>query len=775
MSGLVKVGEIPYTDVDLSGITSGATKLRTVASAVRDGTADIHSAWTPISQSYEGPGDETLFDAMTPIVPQGTTFGDDLDSVAKALDAFVTEVTPIVAKLQAYVTRGNQLHKDVKAFTPKQTTTEYGSSATTESWDQDETLNDENNAIINGVAAQVVAYQAAERTCANTIRGLSGLPPLHAMSGDGKDDPLGYGYKELPAGTKLPWGAASDRNESCSEKTVDFLPNLVKGVLVDGIWGTVKGVGTLFGVDGTGFHWETAATSWSGILALTGFDTKTMSRNPELQQQAWTDALKATVGWDEWGKDPGRAAGQAIWGIGSLVVPVAGEVGKVGAAGKVGDVAGTIGKAGKYLDLVDGGAWASKGLTSVLPKLGDLKGIVSKGLGDSLHGFSGKIADFKTSLGDFGNGHHGGAADAAPARAEAGVDAKAHADSGPQAHDGETTVHAPEREPALVGSGGGDHVSAGHGGSDATAGGSGGSAGGGAGHGAGQDSGSNTADGGPPDRGHEVNPSESFGRVPYGDGVANHAGPGGQPLVHDLTQPGSELPDGVTHVPDAVAPDPVRGDGSVSGDEPRYGDARSDHGDFNPAYAAPGDPLYQGSGHVNSATERLVTSTPGPDGYYGHHDDGTPLTRDEYVERYIKSDGRPRYPGNDGAAAGSRIEFTDPSLFDEYYSTSVDRMGGDNGGYFSFPGTSFEQRGLPPTNLRDPYSVFEMDTAAMKENGFRIQVSRVDPAFGQPGGGLQVQVLDPASGKALTVQQMLEGEPELGWRPTLVRKAMVLS
>lgn len=53
MTGVVKTGAIPYTDVQLEAITSGAASLRTVASAVRDGTADIVTAWSGISGSYE--------------------------------------------------------------------------------------------------------------------------------------------------------------------------------------------------------------------------------------------------------------------------------------------------------------------------------------------------------------------------------------------------------------------------------------------------------------------------------------------------------------------------------------------------------------------------------------------------------------------------------------------------------------------------------------------------------------------------------------------------
>lgn len=54
------------------------------------------------------------------------------------------------------------------------------------------------------------------------------------------------------------------------------------------------------------------------------------------------------------------------------------------------------------------------------------------------------------------------------------------------------------------------------------------------------------------------------------------------------------------------------------------------------------------------------------------------------------------------------------------------------------------------------------------------RISGVDPAFAQPGRGLQVQVVDPASWKALSVKQMFEGLPDLGWRPTVVRKAAVI-
>lgn len=588
MSGLVNVGEIPYTDVDTSGITAGAGKLRTVASAVRDGTADIHSAWTPISHSYEGPGDQELYDAMTPIVPQGTAFGDDLDTVAKALDDFVTEVTPIVAKLKTYVTRGNTLHADVKKHDGV--------------WDEDETLNGENNDIINGVANQVVAYQAAERKCANTIRGLSGLAALHAMTGDDPDDKLGYGYKELPMGTELPWGTAEARKESCGEKTLYFVPNLLKGVVVDGIWGTVQGIGMLVGIDGTGWHLDTLTDSWKGMGSLIGYNAADDSWSWGNAGEAWKGLGKATVGWDEWAKDPGTAAGQAIWGVGSLLIPVAGEVGKVGALGKVGEVAGTVGKAGKFLDLVDAGAWASKGLTSVLPKLGDLKGIVSAGLGDSLHGFTGKIADFKTGLGDFVHGHHGGDVEVPPARSESGADANAHA--------GGSTVEAPPvREPELVGAGG----HGGHGESGATTGHSGGDTGSGSGssggHGHGGDPGGSSGGSG---HGTDADHGGGAGHGSDADGGLDHGTDTG-------TQAGSDEP--AHHQPGTDdAPHPAGGEQNPAADArptPKPDEFDASRG----AQYDSGDPLRPGDPepHLPAETYNQATHESGWK-YFGRQD-----------------------------------------------------------------------------------------------------------------------------------------------------------
>ncbi|WP_255252602.1 TNT domain-containing protein [Curtobacterium sp. 'Ferrero'] len=56
---------------------------------------------------------------------------------------------------------------------------------------------------------------------------------------------------------------------------------------------------------------------------------------------------------------------------------------------------------------------------------------------------------------------------------------------------------------------------------------------------------------------------------------------------------------------------------------------------------------------------------------------------------------------------------------------------------------SFEERALPPSNLSAQYSTFDFDAAAFEGKGLKIEVSEIAPAFGHPGGGLQVRHFEP--------------------------------
>ncbi|MEZ3162039.1 glycohydrolase toxin TNT-related protein, partial [Microbacterium sp. BWT-B31] len=201
---------------------------------------------------------------------------------------------------------------------------------------------------------------------------------------------------------------------------------------------------------------------------------------------------------------------------------------------------------------------------------------------------------------------------------------------------------------------------------------------------------------------------------------------------------------------DAPAPaDP--GDGWTSGPAHRgdqidagYGEPRPDHGTLPDRYAPPTE--------VPADIRHLVTD---PDAPYGRGSDGQPYTRAEWEERYMGPDDRPVYPGNDGAAPGTRVTYTDMSAFRSEFGTTVDRFGGSGGSYLSPEGVPFEHRALPGGNLNAGYHVFR--TVDELPPGVRIEVSEVAPAFGQPGGGVQIQFVHETDG-VLSVEQLLSND-----------------
>lgn len=60
----------------------------------------------------------------------------------------------------------------------------------------------------------------------------------------------------------------------------------------------------------------------------------------------------------------------------------------------------------------------------------------------------------------------------------------------------------------------------------------------------------------------------------------------------------------------------------------------------------------------------------------------------------------------------------------------------------------------------------------IKEHGFSIEISRIDPAFAQPGGGLQVHVFG-ADGNAVRVPDLVEADPASGRSALMTREAFI--
>ncbi len=117
-------------------------------------------------------------------------------------------------------------------------------------------------------------------------------------------------------------------------------------------------------------------------------------------------------------------------------------------------------------------------------------------------------------------------------------------------------------------------------------------------------------------------------------------------------------------------------------------------------------------------------------------------------------DGNVRWPDNGGAVPGTKVVFNDAAAFTAAFGAWLDRVGEPTGYFLGVPpGTPWEQRSITPDTLGGKVFGYALDPTAASREGIEIHVSRVAPAFGQPGGGIQVQFL---RGRAeLTVNDLI--------------------
>ncbi|TQK18372.1 uncharacterized protein DUF4237 [Microbacterium sp. SLBN-154] len=792
MPSAIDPDAIPGKDIDPDTIELHAGTVNTVSGQVRDHGAAVHTKWQGMAAVYEAPESGIVLDLMQPVNTQSTQVGDNLSVVSQALTGFAEAVRPIKAALdqlrldaqafRAEIAGGVQVQELNPAYTAygsygttaasySGSWNAYGAAGSTSSaepveqyrtvtkeWHEVQEYVDRNNDLIAQVNAQQVLLWEAERDCANKIRALYGADPLRAAQSE--DDALGYGIEEIPEGTEMPWGAEVERTEGCGEATAKFVFKdfLWEGIAVGGIWGTVEGLGTLvlgynpatgdfFSGDAYGAAWGNlgnllfAGMANGGVLAPIfhadtlmqqfggdGFLPQEVRDFKAQADEAAINTGKALIAWDKWADDPGTALGESVFNVGTALIPVGGAA--VAGVKTASTAASVLSRMARVADFVDPAAWAVNGTM----RLG------SAGLG-SLDNLIGRLDNAPVDV-NLGPVEVYTATDSASAMRlldEAGVDPQnvfARVDEtgtpvlefpggviempagsfdnaaggGVRGGDGgaDGSVSAPVREPELVNAGGvrGETgpapvnaivdeapVRTETGGS----GGSGGDANTPSGGGAGSGDGSGPGDGSPPvDRGGE------------GDG---------------WTQ-------GPEH----------RG-GDI---DPQYGEPRADHGTLADQYAPPAE--------VPADIRHLVSD---PEAPYGRGSDGEPYTRAEWEERYMGPDNRPIYPGNDGAVPGSRVSYTDMEAFHRDYGDTIDRFGGSGGAYLSPEGVLFEQRALPGGNLNAGYHVFRLTDELPP--GVHIEVSEVAPAFGQPGGGIQLQFVDDVDG-VLSVEQLLSND-----------------
>ncbi|MFI0775319.1 ADP-ribosyltransferase, partial [Streptomyces sp. NPDC021212] len=321
------------------------------------------------------PEAERLFASTKPVKDRAETFADDLGTVSTALSEYATEIRPLVTKLAQLKTKATTFVNDNKDD---------------DDWEYDEDKVDEHNQLRDDITATVAAFWAAERTCHNKITALFGGTQMVAGDGSKAKNQYGFNADDLK-NAKLPWGDPVEEKHHVWEVGHWVKSFVWDGLIVDGVWGTIKGLGTLVGVDG----WDAAGQAWKGLAQLgTGLAISTI---PGAREAFWglpDDKLpswlrdsrntmkqtgKALVAWDEWGKNPGRAAGAVTFNVVTTVF-TGGAGGAAAGAGKAGAVAKALSVAGKAGRVIDPMTYVAKGAGAGLSKIGDItKGL--KGIG----------------------------------------------------------------------------------------------------------------------------------------------------------------------------------------------------------------------------------------------------------------------------------------------------------------------------------------------------------------------------------------------------------
>jgi hypothetical protein len=364
---LINPEAIPQYTGNLPQLEQDHAALKKDAGKVRQSGADIHSRFQGLSAYYKAPEAEQLFASTQPVKERADDFADDLETVSSALSEYASEIRPLVDKLE-------QLKVDASKFVSE--------NADDEDWQYDGDKVEEHNALRGEITATVAAFWAAERTCHNKITALWNGTQMVAGDGSDRKDQYGFSADDMK-NAKVPWGDPVEEKHHWYEAGHWVKSFVWDGLVVDGVWGTIKGLGTLVGFGG----WDAMGQAWKGLAQLgtglalsalpgvsTAFWTLPDSKLPSWLRDSRTamkETGKSLVAWDEWGRNPGRAAGAATFNVVTTVF-TGGAGGAASGAGKAGAAAKVISAAGKAGRAIDPMTYIAKGTGAGLSKIGDI-------------------------------------------------------------------------------------------------------------------------------------------------------------------------------------------------------------------------------------------------------------------------------------------------------------------------------------------------------------------------------------------------------------------
>ncbi|MBB6173852.1 hypothetical protein HNR23_003912 [Nocardiopsis mwathae] len=272
---------------------------------------------------------------------RGEDISGDLATVADALTAFAETARKLKKKLEALRSQAYQFSLD---------------NGCTD-WKSDDDLVEEHNQLKADIDSAVVAYQAAERECANKITDLYGGPEFVADNGEIiRGNKRAHGVEEIPEDAPMPWGAPAEPDLNWFQESVKADMDFLRGAwdaTLGGQWEAAVSLAYASGFytdDGWGVEsfdeWKGnvvthADETYAGYMALLGKNRVHGSgvglgaewRDQEgLAREAWWGVADGLTGWSQWDDAPGYTV--ATTGITAVGV-AAGGVGLVRGASRV--------------------------------------------------------------------------------------------------------------------------------------------------------------------------------------------------------------------------------------------------------------------------------------------------------------------------------------------------------------------------------------------------------------------------------------------------------
>lgn len=366
---MIDLGKIPTFTGNLETQETQAASLKTTASSIRGTGKDVHDAFQALDPVYDAPEQEELLDSTMPVRDKADDFATKLESVSGALAGFASTARPLVNRM-------NQLRADAEKF--------VADNRDDDDWQQDQDKIDENARLVRDVGTTWVAFQGVERAAANKITSLVGGTRFVVDDGSHKAGMYGFKESDVKDAKETPWGTVDEREytglRAAWEWTKDNVGGALKGFFVDGVLGTLKGLGGMANV----FDWDNFKKTWSGIgdvfggvsaYLITPYDWAMDKMfgavdhsDTDKQKAALRNFGKSLVAWDEWGKDPSRAFGAVLF---NTVTLGSGSLLKLGKAGKLGVGAEAVTALGKAGVLVDPMSYLGKAAGVTKLKVGD--------------------------------------------------------------------------------------------------------------------------------------------------------------------------------------------------------------------------------------------------------------------------------------------------------------------------------------------------------------------------------------------------------------------